>query len=381
MTNYLMLYSYGNKSEPDLLLTLFTLLSFFFYIKSPKNFKFIIVSSIFMGLGILTKGVSPLFFYPGIVVYLLLHKRNQFYSYIKFLLLHLLLSLILPTCWIILYYYNGNINDLITVFSSEATSRAKGEIGRIVTHFLVFPLRIFLALFPWSILLFFYKKFSFKTKNDLFNSALIIFIVSFLIMAILPGGRGRYFMPAVPFFAISISHLLNDDFNHNISWNKYISYLLATIFVISAGFLIYNKAYLQILIIFIGFLLFIFLVKNTKSVIYLLLFVNLLGFTIFTNTYEYYRATNYYNYKKAAKKVITSLNEDLPLVVDTSINPIQLLFNYERMSKKLVYSSAVNTFKKYYFVTNKNLKECEKVLELKYSKKRLKKIFFYKSQK
>ncbi|MGA1847128.1 ArnT family glycosyltransferase [Deferribacter abyssi] len=381
MTNYLMLYSYGNKSEPDLLLTLFTLLTFFLYIKSPKNFKFILISSFFNGLGILAKGISPLFFYPGIVIYLLLYKRKEFYDYFKFLLIHLLLSLLLPAIWLIMYYFNGDINNLISGFSSQATDRVRGGLGEIITHFSLFAFRIFLAFFPWGFLIMFYKKFSYKIRDDIFNSSLVIFFVSFIIMALLPGGRGRYFMPAVPFFAIIISYLLVDDVKLNPEYKKIITYIFSFIMVVSICFLLYFGFYLQIVIVLSGWLLFLFYARNTKSVIYLLLFFNLFLFTIFTHTYEYYKVKNYYDYKGAAKQIVERLNEELPLVVDVKINPIQLMFNYERMTKEKVYSSAVNRFQKYYFVAGEKITNCEYMFDIDYSKKRFPKLYFYKCQK
>jgi len=72
MTTYLMACEYGNRAEPDMLLALFAFLAYFFYIRRPFHWPHLLLSSLFMGMGILTKGVSPLFFYPGLLVWILL---------------------------------------------------------------------------------------------------------------------------------------------------------------------------------------------------------------------------------------------------------------------------------------------------------------------
>lgn len=99
------------------------------------------------------------------------------------------------------------------------------------------------------------------------------------------------------------------------------------------------------------------------------------------HTFEYYKVKKYYNYKKAAEQVFTKLEEDLPLVVDAGLNPIQLMFNYERFAKKIVYSSDVNKFPVYYYVTSKKINNCKYLFDLTYFKKSLNKLYFYRCQR
>lgn len=380
MSNYLMLYSYGNKSEPDMMLTLFTFLSFLFYIKGVDNLKYIFISSFFMGCGILTKGVSPLFFYPGIILFILFKKEEKF-RLLKYLGVHFIFSLVLPLVWIILYYFNGDISNLLRGLNQQATDRAKGGMLEILKHFTFFPFMIFVALLPWSFLLFFYKSFNKDNKDDLYNAALFCFLASFLILAILPGGRGRYFMPAVPYFAIVIGYWIRDLKMNFVKYENKIFVIFTALFLISVGWCLYTASYLQLLIITLIFLIVYLFYKYYKgSLIYEIALLNLVIFTLYIHTYDYYKVLYYYNYKEAAKKVVENIGTDLPLIVGEHW-AMQLLFNYERITGKLVYDEKINRFDEYIYMSSKDNIQCDKIYEINYSKKSAPWLYFYRCQK
>lgn len=74
LTSYVTLISYANKAEPDIMFTFFVFLSYYFWIKLD-SLNYYIASVIFMGFGILTKGIAPAFFYPGILFYYVIEKK------------------------------------------------------------------------------------------------------------------------------------------------------------------------------------------------------------------------------------------------------------------------------------------------------------------
>lgn len=147
MTNYSMLYEYGNKAEPEILQVLFTLLAYFFYMKNPSDRRYVVTSSICMGLGILIKGMSPLFFYPGLILHALLNPQIRI-KRLKSLLFHLLLSLVLPLIWMVLYYLRTDSHDFINGFLLEIGGRAEGNFKKFFSYVPIYPWKVFAALLP-----------------------------------------------------------------------------------------------------------------------------------------------------------------------------------------------------------------------------------------
>jgi 4-amino-4-deoxy-L-arabinose transferase-like glycosyltransferase len=124
-TNYLMMCEYGNLAETDVTVTVFTFLSFILYLADPTRLLCIFLSSLFMGAGILTKGLSPFFFYPAVLVVTLTTKEKRGEK-LALLPLHLILSLLLPALWLWLFSLHGNLHDLVGMLTQRSRSDPRG---------------------------------------------------------------------------------------------------------------------------------------------------------------------------------------------------------------------------------------------------------------
>ncbi len=380
MTSYVILNSYGNKAEPDLMVTMFTFLAYAFYIIGEENIVYIAVSSIFMGLGILTKGVSPIFFYPGIILYMFFYKKRRF-EHFKYLFLHMLLSLILPALWLFAYHSTGNVNNIILGFSSEAASRTTSGFIKFIKHILIFPIKAVSACLPWSILIFFaYKKKNDK-KDKIYNSSLMIFLFSFALMEILPGGRGRYFMPAIPFLSIAaVSHFdINKVLRENIL--KYTYYFMMIIPIIVSVYFLKNGYIAQsIMLLFLAVSIYI----ASKSVFKISAFgliSALYVFILYIHGIYFYKSRHYYNYRASAEASLAKLDNNLPLVTGNPY-PIQLIFNLERYSGRVVYSESGPKFKQYILISSKkSVDHCSYLFDIKYTKKHIPRVYFLKCKR
>jgi len=163
-----------------MLLTLWMLGSYLCYIKNPTDVKNIFVSSIFMGLGIITKGVSFVYFYPGILLYGLFYKGSKV-KFFVFLILHFVISFIIPLVWFYLAVNKIEVNSLIAGYSSEVAIRIHNSKGFLdyMKHLFIFPFRALLAFFPWSfllvVLLMKKKRIFSQLDNERLSSILIFF--------------------------------------------------------------------------------------------------------------------------------------------------------------------------------------------------------------
>ncbi len=372
LTSYVTLVSYANKAEPDIMFTSFVFLSYYFWIKSNSLNNFV-ASAIFMGLGILTKGIAPVFFYPGIFLYYLMDRKN-FLKNLFMLFVHFLMAMIIPLCWFILYAYKADITSLLNVFSNEVSSRMVASLYFVILHFVVFPVKAILALFPWSIVfLFIFNKRLLRELRDnkLFITSFLVFLSSFVILTVFPGGRGRYFMPAVPFFAVTLSFLCPKAYllKDKIKWFALllltVIYYLFAYYVIKQGFVFQG-----IFLIVLGTLLFYF-GKFKYYVFDFLVVFSIFLFLFYIHGLYLYRATTKKNYREIAKHVYTLLPEKkLPIVVDNTLKPefVSLALNIERLTGEFVYSENVIHPKKFYLITMKN-KPCKLIYQCHCSNK------------
>ncbi len=366
LTSFSSMISYGVKAEPDMLFTFLFFASYFFFIKDK-----IFISSLFMGASILTKGISPLFFYLSFLIFLLFEKNKI--KFIKKLSIHFFLSLILPIIWIGLYYLKGNFNALLNSLFFEVKDRAVSGIKDIIIDAIEFPYRAFLALFPWS-LVFIYSFKKRKINDKILLSSLIIFSVIFLILFIFPCGKGRYFLPAVPFFAIICGNFI--DFNKKINL-KFLNIFSIIIFIVTFFgmlFFIFKGYYFQSFLIFlIGIFSFIYfkLTINVKEFgLGLAIFILLIS----SHFINYYRTKYMYNYHKDAIFIVKKLNKfgHLPIVVDERYKKLRLLFNIEREYRMPLYRS--KNFKKYIYISVSPLKKLTPIFQKKVKKTNL---YFY----
>ena len=372
LTSYVTLISYANKAEPDIMFTSFVFLSYYFWVKSDR-LDYFVTSAIFMGLGILTKGIAPVFFYPGIFFYYLIKKKNIFKKTLT-LFAHFLISLIIPICWFTLYAYEADITSLLSVFSNEVSSRMIASFSYVVFHFIVFPVKAILALFPWSVvfLFIFNKRLWIELKdNKLFITSFLMFLSSFVILTIFPGGRGRYFMPAVPFFAVTLSFLCPKAYllKDKIKWSAIV--LLAIIYYLFAYYVILHGFVFQGVVLVILGLVLLYFGKFKYYVFDFLVVFSIFLFLFYIHGLYLYRANTKKNYIKIAKTVYHLLpDKKLPIVVDNTLKPefVSLALNIERLTGEFVYSENVIHPEKFYLITMKE-KPCKLIYRCHCSKR------------
>jgi len=347
-TNYLMLCEYANDAEPDIIITMFTFLSYFFYIKAPTRFIYILISAVFMAAGVLTKGMSVLFFYPAIILYTFRYARNKGKRF-GFLGLHLLISLALPAIWVLLFYYHGDAGHLMMKFSREISARAEKGLFDYAAHILYYPVRVFAVLMPWTFALIF----SFKrnnNKDEIYLTSQLIFLVSFTIFTIIPGSGDRYLMPAYPFFAIAAAY--HFDVKKMISRKS--QALTISLCIAGAlgliGFFITTGYIAQIIIFAIIALICARLYKYRFTIIQ---FTAIFAF-IFFMFYEhglYYHRTNFrHDYLPNAMKIADRIDNDLPVVIDRDVNLRTGLY-IERQLKRPIFRDGLRQFDRYYYIS------------------------------
>lgn len=214
LTTYLAGCEYGNLAEPDMLLALLGVLSYSFYLDSSGRPGRLLLSATFMGLGILTKGVLPLFFYPGLLVRALADgetaavgpgasagRRRE----VGRLALHLLLALVLPALWAAALWLRGDLGALLATGAAEVAIKTTGPVVLFLRHLLTFPLRIVLSLLPWSAAVVWAWRRS-PGRTALYRDSFWIALLSLGFFVLASGSRDRYILPAVPFLAVLGAH-------------------------------------------------------------------------------------------------------------------------------------------------------------------------------
>ena len=349
LTSLSTMVSYGIKAEPDIIFASLFFLSYYFFMK--KKF---FTSSIFMGLSILTKGITPIFFYPPMIIFAFFNENRK--TFLKNLLTHFIFSLILPFLWLLLYYFYGNLNEFIKNAFMQVTERTVANFKIILKDASLFPFRVISAVSPWTIILFFAFKNNFNRKDNILLSSFLIFAFIFTLLFILPCGKGRYFLPAVPFFAIFLSSLI--DFEKKIDFKilKSISFLSLITFTGFSIFLFIKTHFLLKSIFLFGWgVIFYFIAYKIENIKHLGIYFACTILILSVHFFKCYRVFYLYNYKKDAKVISIKLKKfNLPVVIDGRFRNLKFIFNIEREMKKPVYKNA--NFKKFIFISKNSIK-------------------------
>ncbi len=205
---------YGRTGEVDALFALWVAAALWAFEtgrreKSPWRQWFL--SQALLGLGILTKGISPLFFYPP-VLWLAVRDRRDFpFSPIPFLA-GLAAEVCLAAAWLIPYGSAASVPSLVeNIWSGEALPRTPfgSNATALLRHLLVFPFECLGSLLPWS------AAFLLWLSPGIRSSCLrrirstvtlrVCFAVSLwglLLFWFMPGAKGRYLIPVYPFLSV-----------------------------------------------------------------------------------------------------------------------------------------------------------------------------------
>jgi 4-amino-4-deoxy-L-arabinose transferase-like glycosyltransferase len=394
LSSYVILFSYANKAEPDMLFTFLIFASYYFYIIKPKNTLYVIMSSLFMGASILTKGISPLLFYPPIVFYIAFSakfnhhltnktlrkqdlrdsKKREFQG----LLLHLFLSLIPPLVWLLILSFQINMYDFFKTASLEIFHRGQGDLKVYVYHLISYPFRIIAATLPFSLVLFFaFKK---NSEPDRFYlSAVYIFIWIFLLFLLSPAGCGRYFMPAIPFFAIIAAYHINGEKMFDINIRRILLFIFSIAFIVAIPVYLLKGFFIQVVIFMVALaFLYYYFKKPPQDVIketLILLMIFVIGYF---HGYYFYKSEKPYKYDKITE--IDKLKEEksIPVFFDKSLKyNLKLALYLERKMKKIVFAGNNSIYKDYYYFTDNQVYPCKNITTLDIPDKKNKYIYIY----
>lgn len=211
---------YGRSGELDPLLTFFVTASLAsFEIGRRRRLPWLqwVVPQALLGAGILTKGLAPLFFYPP-ALYHALKDRPWGRSARRAFVAGLLVEVALVSAWVIPYAIRAPAGALVVRWAVELVQRTplRSSASQLLNHLLVYPLEVLGNTLPWSALFLLWllpetrRSMRKRLARDSFlGLSLTVSLWAFIVLWLLPGAKGRYLMPAYPFMAVLLAHVLS----------------------------------------------------------------------------------------------------------------------------------------------------------------------------
>ena len=347
-TNYLMMCEYGNLAETDVTVTLFTFLSFILYLVNPTRLLCIFLSSLFMGAGILTKGLSPFFFYPAVLVVTLTTKEKRGEK-LALLPLHLILSLLLPALWLWLFSLHGNLNDLMGMLTSEVAERSQGRLGASLWHLFYYPGKVFLVLLPWSLILVLAFKRE-RCRDDVCRASFLMFAISLVILALSPDSKDRYLMPTFPAFAVVCAYCIDTTRVPNENMQRAVFSILALGGIVLALLCGVKGYHLQSAIFAATGILGLYLrPKRLELIPFSAVLVSYLV-VIYMHGLFFYRAHYRFEHERGATAVAALITEPLPVMAHKGVSNRTGLFLEAKLHRP-VYRLGEGRFASYYYLT------------------------------
>lgn len=172
------------------------------------------LSQTLLGPGILTKGISPLFFYPP-VLWLAVRNRRDFPFSLKAFLAGLASEVSIVAAWLVPYSSAASLASLgRNLWSGEALSRTPfaSSLGAFLEHLFVFPFEVLGSLLPWSAAALLWlapgiRSYCFGRirENAALRLCLGILLWGFVLFWLMPGAKGRYLIPVYPFVSALVA--------------------------------------------------------------------------------------------------------------------------------------------------------------------------------
>ncbi len=222
-------------ASPEIPLTFFFTGTLYFFIVGyrRKDWKYILISYIFLGLTVLTKGFPYIIVIGGIVIlYILFENRFQikkFLSDINFLKLYIGLPLVIAIGFSWYFYMFFKYGEpFLEVTLNETLKRALHKESKFTDIFFYIPV-ILWGFLPYS-LLFFYSLATIKGKINKLLFPLTWFFVMFIIFTIAKGKIPVYLIQAYPAMSVIVGYFL---INHNPE-NKITKNIYHGLFIITA---------------------------------------------------------------------------------------------------------------------------------------------------
>ncbi len=371
LTCYLTMCEYGNMAEPDMVLGALTFLSYVAYLRGRRQTGLLLLSALCMGLGILTKGVSPLFFYPGLLIHALLQRAERRRAALR-LATHLGLSLVLPVAWALALRAGGHSEAMLGTAASEISGKALGNVGSWLAHIAVYPVRLWIVLLPWSLVLLAIRRRE-RSSGWLYETSLWILVSSLLIFTLAARSRDRYMLPAVPFFAIVVAHRIDLARRMPVWPGRVLLWLLAGVCIVAG----WTSLEFGLLAGGIGLLATGAVALALSRFRYRVVTYTLAVAAVVLGFYEHgiyaYRAACKWNSDVAAEEVAALLADDRPIVIEPGPDLIHLAVALEGRVARPIYDRRRFSFPEYYLITDERhaLPAVHDVVRLRYPRRKV----------
>jgi 4-amino-4-deoxy-L-arabinose transferase-like glycosyltransferase len=171
-------------------------LSFFLQKKSP--WLMWVPASVFLGLGLLTKGPTHLVFFYGIVIAVLAYWKDWRVLVHPAHFVGLVVVIGIAAAWAIPFIHATTSEVAIVKWSAQYTGRLKGIDFKFSDWIQNIP-RGLIYFFPWVLLFPFarFSRFEDQKEQRLARALSWGIAVPFLVVNLVPGGLARYSMPAI----------------------------------------------------------------------------------------------------------------------------------------------------------------------------------------
>jgi 4-amino-4-deoxy-L-arabinose transferase-like glycosyltransferase len=216
---------YGRSGETDPLFTFCTTGAFFFYElgrRSRNAWLRWVPSQLLVALGALTKAISPLFFYPAVLLHLWLEARmakepRRGAGERLPALVGLTLAALAVALWLVPYARQASLAGLGGTGAEEILARTPmtSTLADFGVALVAFPTAVLGGLLPWSLLTLSLVRREVRRvvatawRGDPYlRLASVICVIGFAALWLMPGARSRYLMPVFPFFAAALAALI-----------------------------------------------------------------------------------------------------------------------------------------------------------------------------
>jgi 4-amino-4-deoxy-L-arabinose transferase-like glycosyltransferase len=271
----ILFYGSVNAGEMDLMFSLFVFLIFAGMIEHHRTgqWKWICLSGFGLLLGFFTKGMPSIAFY-GITALLFLFKNKK----LKDLTFHAINAVVFSLIvWLYFRYYHQDHNawayfmNLILESGDKASTSLLGAIVQIFKT----PAVLLKILLPWSLFLFFFKRFKWNKEVKLLLIVVGLNIIPYLIAGTV---KDRYLYPFIPLLSMTFAYWITAT-KHDSQWyvKRFLPLLLTGGLFIVAFLWSRSLGVMEAVVLVIGLLLFLFVnLSNIPKAIILVSFMMIL---------------------------------------------------------------------------------------------------------
>jgi 4-amino-4-deoxy-L-arabinose transferase-like glycosyltransferase len=210
---------YGRSGELDALFTCWIVAALYCFEAGQRRrspwLQWGLSQAILAG-GILTKGLAPVFFYPP-ALYCAWQDRKQMPFAWRPFLMGLALEVSLVSAWLIPYAQRSSAAALSQRWAEEILARtpAGNSALEFVAHLMSFPFELLGGMLPWSLvfglcLLPQVRQSARRAvrRQSSLRLAVAVALWSASLLWLMPGAKGRYFLPGFVFLAVLCGYIL-----------------------------------------------------------------------------------------------------------------------------------------------------------------------------